>query len=386
VKTFLRQDVVSHLEIGFNEIFLLHYIEISADKQGAPMLAQFLQEFPPDSRVHWVKKLLGPAVGQHVNVEQFLGLDEEFSPEELAETDPFEDQLNQNAAPLYRVILHGRWESGPAPQAEAAPEPAREDGPRLRLSIHDGKEGGPRTQEIEQFPAVLGSSVHADVEVSGYYVSARHCTLHWEGQQLWLADHSTNGTWVDGVRIHRGSRVALANGAVLGFGRDRGNAEHDRYPAIQAQLMRKLEAPGASATPVTPSTSTPVAPGIAAPMPIQLPGEKAPLAVLAIVDATGSPKNDVLKLPFTIGRGSAQDYVVPDANQGVSREHLVIESIDRAGAVTVNRAVARNGTFAGSQAMPERFIWRFGQEIVLGEKWTNAPVVRISLQPVESAS
>lgn len=390
VKTFLRQDVVSHLEIGFNEIFLLHYIEISADKQGAPMLADFLQEFPPDSRVHWVKKLLGPAVGQHVNVDQFLGLDEDFSPEELAETDPFEDQLNQNAAPLYRVILHGRWESAPAPQAapqaEKAPEPAREDGPRLRLSIQDGKEGGARTQEIEQFPAVLGSSVHADIEVSGYYVSARHCTLHWEGQQLWLADHSTNGTWVDGVRIHRGSRVALANGAVLGFGRDRGTSEHDRYPAIQAQLMRKLEAPGASATPVTPSTSTPVAPGIAAPIPNRVPGEKAPLAVLAIVDATGSPKNDVLKLPFTIGRGSAQDYVVPDANQGVSREHLVIESIDRAGAVTVNRAVARNGTFAGSQALPERFIWRFGQEIVLGEKWTNAPVVRISLQPVEAAS
>ena len=388
VKTFLRQDVVSHLEIGFNEIFLLHYIEISADKQGAPMLANFLQEFPPESRVHWVKKLLGPAVGQHVSVDQFLGLDEEFSPAELAETDPFEDQLNQAAVPSYRVILHGRWESGPAPQAQEAPEApevAREDGPRLRLSIQDGKEGGAHTKEIEQFPAVLGSSVHADVEVSGYYVSARHCTLHWEGQQLWLADHSTNGTWVDGVRIHRGSRVALANGAVLGFGRDRGNAEHDRYPAIQAQLMRKLEAPGASATPVTASCSTPVAPGIGAPVALAVAGENAPLAVLAIVDATGSPKNDVLKLPFTIGRGSAQNYVVPDANQGVSREHLVIESIDRAGAVTLNRAVARNGTFAGNQALPERFVWRFGQEIVLGEKWTNAPVVRISLQHVEGS-
>jgi len=388
VKTFLRQDVVSHLEIGFNEIFLLHYIEISADKQGAPMLADFLQEFPPESRVHWVKKLLGPAVGQHVSVDQFLGLDEEFSPAELAETDPFEDQLNQVAVPLYRVILHGRWESGPAPQAQEAPEApevARQDGPRLRLSIQDGKEGGAHTKEIEQFPAVLGSSVHADVEVSGYYASARHCTLHWEGQQLWLADHSTNGTWVDGVRIHRGSRVALANGAVLGFGRDRGNAEYDRYPAIQAQLMRKLEASGASGTPVTPSCSTPVAPGIGAPVAPAVASENAPLAVLAIIDATGSPKNDVLKLPFTIGRGSAQNYVVPDANQGVSREHLVIESIDRAGAVTLNRAVARNGTFAGSQALPERFVWRFGQEIVLGEKWTNAPVVRISLQQVEGS-
>lgn len=385
VKAFLRQDLVSHLEIGFNEVFLLHYIEISADKQGAPMLAQFLQEFPPDSRVHWVKKLLGPAVGQHVSIDQFLGLDREFSAEELAETDPFDDQLNQVAVPLYRVILHGRWESGPAPQPQEAPEAARRDGPCLRLSIQDGKEGCPRAKEIEQFPAVLGSSVHADVEVSGYYVSARHCTLHWEGQQLWLADHSTNGTWVDGERVRRGSRVVLANGAVLGFGRDRGDADHARYPAIQAQLMRNPVAAGVSATPVSLSSSTPVAPGIAAAIPLQAAGANAPLAVLAVVDASGSPKHDVLKLPFTIGRGSAQDYVVPDANRGVSREHLVIESIDRAGAVALNRAVARNGTFAGSQALPERFVWRFDQEIVLGEKWANAPTVRISLRQVEQS-
>src|SRR4029077_12567666 len=125
-------------------------------------------------------------------------------------------------------------------------------------------------------------------------------------------------------------------------------------------------------------------PGIATSISIEVPAEKAPLAVLTIVDASGSPRRDVLKLPFTIGRGSAQDYVVPDANQGVSREHLVIEAIDRAGAVTLNRAVGRNGTFAGNQPLPERFVWRFGQEIVLGEKWTDAPVVKLSLRRVES--
>lgn len=425
VNAFLRQDLVSHLEIGFNEIFLLHYIEIAADSQGSAALAQFLHEFSPESRVHWVKKLLGPAVGQHVSVDQFLGLDKEFSAEDLAETDPFEEKLNQAAIPMYRIILHGRWESGPVaadreqglspllrPAAEReeglspllrpppaaqssganpSPEPQtlRVAGPCLRLSVEDaksqnpGKTGGARVVEIEHFPTVLGSSVHADVEISGYYVSARHCTLHWDGQQLWLADHSTNGTWVDGERVHRGIRVALANGAVLGFGRDKGDTDHDRYPAIHAQLMRKPVAPGASSTPVAPSCSTPVAPGVATSFSIQAPGEKAPLAVLAIVDASGSPRCDVLKLPFTIGRGSAQDYVVPDTNLGVSREHLVIEEINRAGAVTRNRAVGKNGTFAGNQALPERFVWCFGQEIVLGEKWTSAPVVRISLRHVE---
>jgi hypothetical protein len=400
VKTFLREDVVSHLEIGFNEVFLLHYIEIAADGQGEAMLGQFLLEFPAESRAQWIRKLLGPAVGTHVSIDQFLGLDREFSAVQLAETDPFEEQLNQAAAPMYRVILHGRWESGPTAEQRAAlsagAEPAapqqaaKAAGPSLRLSIQDekspeaGRSGALRAVEIEQYPAVLGSSVHADIEISGYYVSARHCTLHWEGQQLWLADHSTNGTWVDGVRVHRGRRVALANGAVLGFGRDRGDAEHDRYPAIQAQFMRKPLAPEAGATPVPPSGSTPVAPGIAAPD-IGFAAGGAPLAMLAVVDATGCVKQDVLKLPFAIGRGSAQDYVVPDANLGVSREHLIIESIGRSGAVTLNRAVARNGTFAGNKALPERFVWRFGQEIVLGERWTNAPVVRIALIPLEQS-
>ncbi len=388
VTSFLRQDVVSHLEIGFNEVFLLHYIEIGADRQGAEELAQFLREFSPDARVQWMKKLLGPAVGQHVSLEQFQGLDREFAPEKLAETDPFEEKLNQASVAPYSVILHGRWESGYSHEnardaQPAANEAAREEGPSVRLSVLDGKGAGPRLIEITQFPAVLGSSLQADVEISGYYVSTRHCTVHWEGEQLWLADHSTNGTWVDGERLRRGTRVAIANGTLLGFGRDKGDADHERYPAVSLLLMRNPLADNASATPVAPSSSTPIAPGVATQRHIPGAAENAPLAVLAILDATGSPKRDVLKLPYSIGRGSAQDYVVPDANQGVSREHLVIEEIDRSGAVTLNRAVGRNGTFAGNQALPERFLWRFGEEIALGEKWAGAPVVRLSLQHVE---
>jgi pSer/pThr/pTyr-binding forkhead associated (FHA) protein len=250
----------------------------------------------------------------------------------------------------------------------------------VRLSIEDARStGAARAFELERFPAVLGSSAQADAEISGYYVSARHCTLHWEGERLWLVDHSTNGTWIDGERASRGARVPLANGALIGFGRDRGDAGHDRYPALRVQLLRK--AAGANATPVSPSSATPVAPAIAR-ADAAVAGA-APLAMLAIVDATGNAVRDVAALPFTIGRGSSQDYVVPDANQGVSREHLVLEEINAAGAVVANRAVDRNGTFAGGQALPERFAWRFGEEIVLGERWTSAPPVRIALRRVK---
>jgi pSer/pThr/pTyr-binding forkhead associated (FHA) protein len=395
VGSFLRKDLVSHLEIGANEVFLLHYIEIVADSQGEAELGQFLHEFSPESRVFWVKKLLGGAVGQHVSVDQFLGLDRNFAPEALAETDPFEEALNQSVVPPYRVILHGRWEAkkpGLAVVKEAPEAGPRQAGPRLQLSVQDAKEpdagswNGTRVIEVKDYPAVLGSSSTAEVEISGYYVSARHCTLHWEAQQLWLIDHSTNGTWVDGERVRHGARVALANGAVLGFGRDKGDTAHDRYPAIRARFLRRNPVPGADPTPVAPSIATPVAPAVSGkvdPKPSKQPGlNGAPLAVLAIEDASGSPRRDVLHVPFTIGRGSAQDYVVPDANQGVSREHLVIEAIDEAGARIHNRAVARNGTAAGTTVMPERFMWRFGEELVLGEKWASSPAVRLSLRPV----
>lgn len=423
VNSFLRDDLVSHLEIGPHEVFLLHYIEISADRQGEPELDQFLREFSPESRVFWVKKLLGGAVGQNVSVDQFLGLDREFAPEQLAETDPFEEMLNQSVVPPYKVILHGRWEAKKAQPAAHAPvddepieptmrqEPLIEEsideirapGPSLRLSVQDARQpdagswAGTRVIEADAYPAVLGTSADADIEISGYYVSARHCTLHWENHQLWLVDHSTNGTWVDGERVRQGARIALANGAMLGFGRDRGDAEFDRYPAVRAQIMRKTGPAGLVPTPIAPSRATPVVPvnisiPMAAPAPAPAahavsvaPATKRPLAVLSIVDASGSPRRDVLTVPFTIGRGTAQNYVVPDANQGVSREHLVIEAIDANGALTLNRATGKNGTSSGMSSLPERFVWGFGQEIVLGDKWASAPAVRLTLRPVEGS-
>jgi len=231
---------------------------------------------------------------------------------------------------------------------------------------------------------VLGSSAQADVELSGYYVSATHCTLHWDGRQLWLEDHSTNGTWVDGERVQRGARIALANGAALDFGRHAGDGDHERYPSVGVQFTRNPVVAATSGTPVAPSRATPVAPVVSKPARGARP--EAPLAVLVIADASGSPRRDVLELPFTIGRGSAQDYVVPDANQGVSREHLVIGEINADGAIALNLAVARNGTSAHGRPLPERFVWRFGEAIALGEKWSGAQAVKISLEKVEPRS
>lgn len=408
ITMFLRRDLVSHLEIGFNEQFVLHYIEISADAQGRDVLAQFLREFSPEARVEWVKKLLGPAIRKHVVIDQFLGLDREFAVEDLAETDPFEEELNQALTPGYRVTLHGRWESRPVPQqaevAEPAPAPSlpqapgRVAGPRLRLAIADakspnfGQAGATRTVEIAMFPTMLGSSVKADVEISGYYVSATHCTFYCEQNVIWLEDHSTNGTWLNGNRVPRGNRVMLTDGALVGIGKggNHGDKGFERYPEFRMHFAMPVAVDNGGHTPVAPAFSaTPVAPEGGTPIidlanSLAIPAIKAaPLAVLAIVDASGNPKRDILKLPFSIGRGSVQDYVVPDANEGVSREHLLIEDIDGTGAKVHNLALGKNGSFADGQALPEQFVWHYGQEIVLAERWTSAPAVRLCLRRVE---
>jgi pSer/pThr/pTyr-binding forkhead associated (FHA) protein len=388
INSFLRKDLVSHLEIGFNEVFVLHYIEISADPQGKPQLLLFLKEFSPEARVDWIKKLLGPAIGQHVDVEQFMGLDQEFSVEDLAETDPFEEELNHVAKPPYLVTLHGRWDARKASAAGKEEPHARVGGPTLRLSVRDARtpEGGAGLRNIEcgEYPAVLGTSVQADIEVSGYYVSARHCTLYYSDGRIWLEDHSTNGTWLDGHRVKRGTRVVLSDGFELSIGRERGDSGFDRYPMLQFHGTGSLAAAGSNHTPVAPpSQAAPISPEGATPIAAFSAREAMPLAVLAIVDATGTPKRDVLKTPYSIGRGSAQDYVVPDANEGVSREHLLIESVDRDGAIIRNLAIGKNGTYAAHQSLPERFTWRFGEEIVLAEIWTSAPAVHMTLRRVE---
>jgi hypothetical protein len=211
-----------------------------------------------------------------------------------------------------------------------------------------------------------------------------HCTLFFSDGRIWLEDHSTNGTWLDGHRVKRGTRVALADGAELSIGRERSESGFDRYPVLRVQGTGSRAAAGSNHTPVAPpSQAAPIAPEGATPIAAFSAREAMPLAVLAIVDATGTPKRDVLKTPYSIGRGSAQDCVVPEANEGVSREHLLIESIGHDGAVTRNLALGKNGTFAAHQSLPERFTWRFGEEIVLAEKWTSAPAVRMTLRRVE---
>lgn len=53
-------------------------------------------------------------------------------------------------------------------------------------------------------PLLLGTAAPADVRLTDRYASARHARIVAEGKRLVIEDlESTNGTWVDGVRVQR---------------------------------------------------------------------------------------------------------------------------------------------------------------------------------------
>ncbi|HVE55158.1 MAG TPA: hypothetical protein VNB23_17390, partial [Ramlibacter sp.] len=124
-----------------------------------------------------------------------------------------------------------------------------------------------------------------------------------------------------------------------------------------------------SATPAL-SAATPL---IAAP-----PG---PLCVLAIRDAHGSRTVPVTRLPYVIGRSEVADCRVPEANAGVSRDHLVIQAIDAVGAQVVNNAVGKWGTEVDEAEQPGQFTLAWGRQVTLAGRFTKAPAVTVVLLP-----
>src|SRR6476661_2117721 len=108
---FLRRDVVSHLEIGHDDEFILHFIEIRPEIDADPLLDRFLTEFTQAARIDWIKRFLRTAADEHVRVDQFLGVDRNCPRASVGPADLYDEELNRTGAlPAYGVTLYGRWE------------------------------------------------------------------------------------------------------------------------------------------------------------------------------------------------------------------------------------------------------------------------------------
>lgn len=133
------------------------------------------------------------------------------------------------AAPQFPAAYHpGAGQApghpGPRPAAPPAPGPAPSARPRLPAgSIPPGTvaviEVEGRAQPISKAVTVIGRGVDADIVLDDPGVSRRHAEIHLLDGKLRLVDlGSTNGTYLDGERVHAGP---VADGSTITMGRSR---------------------------------------------------------------------------------------------------------------------------------------------------------------------
>lgn len=395
LQNFVCEDVPVHHEFDSNGVFLLVFIEILAEDNGKALLDQFFTEFSGKALITWATAQLAPTLGKGVSLDRFAGMGCKPSPMVTSDDKTFEDQLNGRSDSTYRVRLIGHWVDRPSPSAAqpmgatSSRSATRQAGPLVELRIRDSG-GVPRSVQCGSYPAVLGKSSDSDIQISGHFVSAKHCTLYSHDHQIWLEDHSSNGTWLGAKQLEKGKKYPLTGEFTLGFGRavsdthTPGAADFNLHPQVEPLLLGRT--PIVSPTSVfgddgrTPlaSVTTPTMPTTPA---TPLNTDDDVFAVLEIADAGGKSHMKIGSLPFSIGRAANQNYCVPDGNGGASREHLVIREITATGAQVWHGAHDKNGSTLGGVEMGENFRWGFGEELVLAARWKKHSPVRITLLP-----
>lgn len=369
LEDYVRRKIPEHQKIARHQVFELHRIEIrSASNPEA--VQRFLDEFDQESRYNWVNELIAQTIGpsRMLKLDRFSGI---YGEAELSgEADPHSRYLNEGNRSDYQVDLIGAWAKDlalapPLPPEQKPPfQPAPSPGLKVKLTISDAQ--GRRLEIHEQYPFRLGKA--KGVSVQGKYVSGDHCVFHSDGRSLWLEDISTNGTWVDGQRALKGQRLELERVCQLKLGQEHGSLAN--APEIRLEIINTPIAIETPATPIDTGGFTPIVRDV----------DEALLAVLDVQDATGKFSLDVMRLPYSLGLGEGRDYKVPSAHQGVSGLHLVIESLEDAGAWAFNPAHAKNGTALDGKPQPERFLWPFGAEVALACQWRQGPPPRIVLK------
>jgi pSer/pThr/pTyr-binding forkhead associated (FHA) protein len=213
------------------------------------------------------------------------------------------------------------------------------------VSLTDGRE-----YAIAGASLVFGRDATCDVVVSGKDVSRRHAEIVQTPKGYLVVDSSTNGTFVNEVRIE-GQRL-LARADVIRIG-----DENFRFYADAAAQANPNPGPAASTPPAVPPANP--SPPPAAPTPAVPPagaGERlkqtmhgAPAPVLAnFLVRSGGLKGQrlVVKTPVAnIGRADYNDLMIPD--ESVSTTHAKLQR--REGVWVLVDLDSTNGTFVDGE-------------------------------------
>jgi len=87
---------------------------------------------------------------------------------------------------------------------------------RLILRVREGPDFG-MIRELDKLPFTIGADNEADLELSDQYVSKIHAALKASGQRIMLVDeNSTNGTFLDNIRISKPEPVSAGASFIVG--------------------------------------------------------------------------------------------------------------------------------------------------------------------------
>lgn len=390
---FMSECVLTHRIYEPDDVFhIIRMQVVGTTAEAQAVLQRFLNEFRPDSRRRATLLAIERTCNQGVSTHKFVDFNRDFEQVELQQTDAYAAQLSEANQDGYEITLHGEWELQQAVPIAAGTSQTSSalNGLPIDLQIHDAQ--GTRNLRIINFPFLLGRKAavppHA---IDGTFVSRRHGILERDAQQrVWFSDTSVNGSNLDGKHISPGERHPLRNGAVIFLGGE-GASRADcpeitvRWSSVDADENTPLRKPIVQAddgmsTPLrTPLHSQS---GASVSTPLTTHGAKPPtraLCMLAIQDAHGSHTVAVTRLPFVIGRDAAADCRLPEANEGVSRTHLVIQAIDTTGARIQNSALGKWGTEVNGLEQPQEFALAWGQKITLAGKYTKTQSVTVQL-------
>src|SRR6267378_6624705 len=208
------------------------------------------------------------------------------------------------------------------------------------VSLTDGRE-----YAITGASLVFGRDATCDVVVSGKDVSRRHAEIVQTPKGYLVVDSSTNGTFVNEVRVE-GQRL-LARADVIRLG-----DENFRFYADAAPQAAPNPQPGpaASTPPVVPPTKAPSSPPV--------------LGNLLVRSGALKGQRLVVKTPVAnIGRADYNDLVIPD--ESVSTTHAKLQR--REGVWVLVDLDSTNGTFVDGERIKGEVPLAPGATVRLGE-------------------
>ncbi len=406
LQIFIRDDLGEHLEIARDDAYFLDRIEVQPQTPEAVTLLQtFFAEFKEQGRINYIKTFIPQQVQRNIILDRFTGLWERPAENLQVENESLDflsTNSNVNQEKDFLVYLMGEWGVRPTNYSSNANpigtnnSPNQLTGPILKLQIFDAANPLGKTMEFGTYPIYLGTVAEPapaganKINLQGTFVSRSHALLTIKDNQVAIYEQAArNGTWLNQTRLTppNPENKATDLGALVRkgdwiiFSNADNTADVKDFPRI---LIKDIAStPLHNAAPATPvvtdfATATPV---------IMEAAEKQTLALLSIKDANGSHQIDIEHLPFTLGRSQGQNYVIPDANKGVSSQHLRLDEITTQGIKVSHLGHRSNGAVyadAAKSPVPAEFIWEFGQEIILAEKYSkHAPTVSLTLRAIK---